>query len=228
MRVLTKFFIIISILLSFAATAGLIDNGTYSTDEVTGLDWLDINSATTRGKSYDDIEAELRDQNLEGWRFATSKEFDLMIKNQLGFAPDDYYSGRQYDGLSSLIAMMGSTASGVSDERPFKFLYGFVDSTNSKEAIVRQFGYKIPEGYFRPSTNAQWDTAKDTTSTSFGSFLVRENQYYSQQQYNSAPALASQDAVVADVEEVPEPSTFVMMFSALLFFGSRRLKKAKS
>ena len=39
---------------------------------------------------------------------------------------------------------------------------------------------------------------------------------------------ASIDAVVADVEEVPEPSTFVMMFSALLFFGSRRLKKAKS
>ena len=59
--------------LSISANAAIVDNGTYTTDTVSGLDWLDLTE--TRGLSYDYISSKSGvGQDFEGWRYATGIE----------------------------------------------------------------------------------------------------------------------------------------------------------
>ena len=59
--------------ISFNATASLIDNGTITTDDRTGLEWLDLTD--TVGMSYDQVTAQMIDGgSLAGWSYATSSQ----------------------------------------------------------------------------------------------------------------------------------------------------------
>ena len=72
------------ILLLLTATSGLVsaapftdtnftDNGDYTTDETTGLDWLDLTE--TSGRSYNDISAKLGSGGeFEGWSYASAAQ----------------------------------------------------------------------------------------------------------------------------------------------------------
>ncbi len=76
---------------SSAANAGLIiDNGHYTTDTVSGLDWLDITESTdtfpnTNVGSYDYISSQFgAGGEYEGWRYATIFELLGLINNATG------------------------------------------------------------------------------------------------------------------------------------------------
>ena len=52
------------------ASSQLLDNGNYTTDTHTGLDWLDLTE--TRGLSFDDVNSQMGiGQKYDGWRFAS-------------------------------------------------------------------------------------------------------------------------------------------------------------
>jgi hypothetical protein len=68
------------------AHAMLIDNGNYTTDTVTGLDWLDLTA--TRGESFDNIVAQMGPGGTyAGWRHATREEVKQFWINAGGAAP---------------------------------------------------------------------------------------------------------------------------------------------
>jgi hypothetical protein len=69
---------------SLPAQAALVDNGNYSTDDVTGLDWLHLDQ--TAGRSWGDVEANLTGGDFDGWRFATGEEFETMVTGMGGTA----------------------------------------------------------------------------------------------------------------------------------------------
>ena len=67
----------------YPAHANLVDMGNYSSDAVTGLDWLELTE--TKGLSWNDVTAQLGpDGTLEGWRYATGVEFDVMVTGMGG------------------------------------------------------------------------------------------------------------------------------------------------
>lgn len=76
---------------SLQSTAALIDNGSYTTDTATGLEWLDL--TTTNDQSLDEVTSRLGTGDLVGWRFATRTEYDVltMTPEFLAFAPDAHF-----------------------------------------------------------------------------------------------------------------------------------------
>jgi hypothetical protein len=68
---------------SYSAAVNFIDNGNYTTDTISGLDWLDIHETT--GRSYQYVTSRLSTGGAyEGWRYATSTEFLAMAGISLG------------------------------------------------------------------------------------------------------------------------------------------------
>jgi hypothetical protein len=68
-----------------SAYATIIDNGSFTTDTATGLDWLDITA--TLNQSYDQVTAQLGSGgSLQGWRYATGVEFNSLVSDYLGLS----------------------------------------------------------------------------------------------------------------------------------------------
>lgn len=69
--------------ISNAAALDFIDQGTYTTDSISGLDWLDL--TITTGQSYNQVSNQLAMGGLyHGWRYASAAEFNAMITNYTG------------------------------------------------------------------------------------------------------------------------------------------------
>ena len=67
-----------ALVLSTSVNAALIDNGTYTTDTISGLDWLDLTE--TNGFSYDDVSGQLSSGDVyDGWRYATVAEAENLF-----------------------------------------------------------------------------------------------------------------------------------------------------
>ena len=90
------------------ATAGLIDNTTYTTDTVTGLDWLDL--TVTRGLSYDDVVGQFSSGQLyEGWRFASRTEVWEFWTNAGGTGPFSGGAAGATNWVGQLQTLWGKT-----------------------------------------------------------------------------------------------------------------------
>ena len=152
--------------------AALIDNGTFTTDTATGLDWLDMSN--TDGNSYNQtLTAISAGGSLDGWRFATSAEFDGLINAAVGspYTPvgDD---AAIYSQMQTLINLLGSTY-GV--EANYLYSVGHVDSSALSNAHTRQFGWANGSfvGYVRPDSETYYDNIKGGSNVFVGAFLVR-------------------------------------------------------
>ncbi|MDQ8183179.1 VPDSG-CTERM sorting domain-containing protein [Pelagicoccus sp. SDUM812005] len=160
---------------SFQAQAVLIDNGDYTTDTETGLDWLDM--SFTIGKTYNDVLSATTGGSLSGWRFATTSEFDALISSAVGSIYTPTASGNDSSILvqmQNLVSLLGYTYSWTTTS---EYTVGFVDSSSLSFADARQFGYNNPNGFVRPASNTNWDASKDDDvfSSYRGSFLLRSS-----------------------------------------------------
>ena len=85
---------------SLTVNASLIDNGSYVTDTVSGLDWLDLTS--TQNNSYDDIVLRTStDGDLFGWDIANSTDVYSLFDAAGG---DGSYPGT--DSIGSLYSSL--------------------------------------------------------------------------------------------------------------------------
>lgn len=185
--------------LSTQLRASIIDNGTYTTDTVSNLDWLDM--SYTDGLSYNQTLALISGGSLNGWRFATSAEFNTLMEHAIGFPYINNYSTLQFSQLVSLSGLMGNTYGGPPD---YEYLVGYVESSSLSYADARQFGYirySFNEGYVRPESHSGWDSAKDSSDSNVGSFLVRTSNF----------------------SAIPEPTTItIWLFGGMGLAGYRR------
>lgn len=102
-------------LFAMPVSAEIIDNSTYTTDTVGGLDWLDVSSTT--GLSVDYISTQFGiGGDYEGWRYATGIEFNILINNYTGSTyhikdyTRHYYDEGVVDGLVELLGDTSGTA----------------------------------------------------------------------------------------------------------------------
>jgi hypothetical protein len=108
----------VSVTLAFSSAAVVaspvfIDNTTYTTDTISGLDWRDVTA--TQGQSYDSVSGQFGvGGNFEGYRYATGAEFNKLITNYTGTTIAPGYTGRTSlpleSDLGALITMLGATA----------------------------------------------------------------------------------------------------------------------
>lgn len=89
--------------LSTVVNAAIVDNGSYTTDTDSGLDWLDLTA--TAGMSYNQVSAQLGSGgSLEGWTYASRAQVGALWSAFGGDA--NYYNGfsTQNNGLFGVMA----------------------------------------------------------------------------------------------------------------------------
>jgi hypothetical protein len=160
---------------SYSAAVDFIDNGNYTTDTISGLDWLDINETT--GRSYQYVTSRLSTGGAyEGWRYATSTEFLAMAGNFTGKSYTDPYA-RNYEPtgtFTDLIDLIGITIDNSSNN--YSITAGLLSDTDTHG----RHRYAALLNYLVPSTNEAYVQAfngvlsDNTRSFTVGSFLVRD------------------------------------------------------
>lgn len=88
--------------------AMLIDNGAYTTDAATWLDWLDLTA--TRGLSFDDVSSQMAvGQPFAGWRFASRAEVTTFWADAGGIGPFTSEASGETDWVGRLESLWGKT-----------------------------------------------------------------------------------------------------------------------
>lgn len=99
-----KVLTLITLAFSLTANAALIDNGVYTSDTASGLDWLDLTE--TRGLSYFDVVSNIENGgSFSGWRYATIEELSAVTQQ---FGLDDIIFSSVTSELSASINLMNS------------------------------------------------------------------------------------------------------------------------
>jgi hypothetical protein len=182
------------------ARASIIDNGTYTTDTATGLDWLDVTASI--GLSFNQVSAQFgASQQFEGWRYATVAELTTLLANAGIAAPHNNSPATQLTLHQDVITLLGPTFTGTDltyTAGLTSLIHGGLIYACSSSACSSAGSQSIfnPQQFFLSGTGSREDT---------GSFLVRI----------TAP--------------VPEPSTWAMMilgFAGVGFLAYRRRNQA--
>ncbi|NOX09698.1 MAG: VPLPA-CTERM sorting domain-containing protein [Gammaproteobacteria bacterium] len=107
-----KFFkimmMMITLALSINVSASLIDKGTYTSDTVSGLDWLDLTATT--GLSYNYVSSQLGSGGLfDGWSYAGVMRIETLIQHAGGTSPFTGWTTINNGVVSSLLNTWGQT-----------------------------------------------------------------------------------------------------------------------
>lgn len=201
-----------------SAQASIIDNGTYTTDTVSGLDWLDV--TRTAGMSFNTVLSEIAvGGTLYGWRYATADQLAELVNG----LPITYTSNIPIPSVSSYARVTGSdriildgltTSLGITFSNSIYASHDRVNgltadamSTNSPYHYISTFesvdhnlaGYHFSQVSFRDSY--QHSTL---SNESVGSFLVRDTA----------------------ISPVPAPPAVILMLAGLGLLGlTKRFRK---
>ncbi len=191
---------LIAMLPSFAR-ATLIDNGYYTTDTESGLDWLDFTE--TLELSNSEVFAGLESGGIfEGWEYAISSQVIELFNNAGGSGVyDGSYDSNSHNGAATkLLDHMGVTY-------PLHQLYristvhffGDISEPDLAGFSIREW---IPDSHFDILEISEYKFALPYAELGKAHALVR-----------------------ASSKSVPEPSTLAIFALGMIGLASRRLKK---
>ena len=172
----------IALIISTSSNAALINNGTYTTDDATGLDWLDL--SITAGQSYNSVLA-----LNSGWRYATNSEvetlhghlFENFVPNINNGNSDSRYPGaysEMLDDITKMENLFGITHSdsyGIYsygmylDEADRIMLFGTLRYSDETYGTVYDFIWGLDFPYPDPG----WEQARVEDGSYSGALLVR-------------------------------------------------------
>jgi hypothetical protein len=158
-----------------AAIVGFIDNGNYTTDSFSGLDWLDITESTNR--SYIDVSAQFGiSGDYEGWRYATVAEVVNFFDNAGGTAPYSGDTDGQQSWVTDLLGLWGVTYTNTGNNGAFQITGDpWVSSATARSMIRLADNY--PPGSSNPNDFAlatpTLSFSDNQAGDAYGSALVR-------------------------------------------------------
>jgi len=100
----------------YAASTDIIDHGTYLSDSVSGLDWLDVTLSVNRSQ-YDVSSQFGNGGDYAGYRYATGVELNTLVARYTGTdtgVPLNHYVDHSGDVIDGLIRLLGSTTDSAS------------------------------------------------------------------------------------------------------------------
>lgn len=186
----TKQLLVMGICLIMTPTAGLAeqyDRGRFTTDPVSGLDWLDLHE--TIGRSYEQVANGAGGFLAEGWRIATAAELDDLFGRVTGVPDEIGVAGGDFEATVDLIACLGATLSfNVEAAVPVRFTdnglpvqqstIGAYDDLSEGSVGLAEVTVRFVEssGFTKV---LRWSTLDDfrppsTTDFQVGVFLVRD------------------------------------------------------
>lgn len=187
-----------------ATTYNLVDYGSYTLDENTGLEWLD--TSFTKGKSYNQVLDLLGNgQALEGWRYASYDEFKQIFTTR----------GYSINGTTEITAGTGP----IHDDLFFITLIDYLGATDTHSEKKDLLGLTSAD-YKNQTEDSQ---LYGLVSSTYNKPTI--NSYVSFSRYNdsrSASNLAS--FLVRVTTPVPEPESIAMLLMGLVFVRMRLRK----
>lgn len=182
-----------------AAQAALVDEGQYTLDTDTNIEWLNL--TLTQGVSYDSILAGQGGWTAAGWQFATLTQFEQLATAYIGPpincgnfpCPGGGFSEAYYLAAASVVSALGATYTSDGEDAQGFLTGGLLEG---RVGAGTQNAY-IPDG--------EWLTVSSGDAAQTGDFLVRSGDYVA----------------------TPEPQTLVMMLMGVagLWFAGRRQTK---
>ena len=136
MKLLTIALMISTIFASSHSNAAFIDNGNYTTDTSTGLDWLKLSETT--GTSYNTA---LDSLSSDGWRYATNTELDNIFWQIFVGYFDTNVGGETGLNYSSTWHSW-HYANQMTDAAEFQSVFGLTSNT---ETYTESYGMYIDE-----------------------------------------------------------------------------------
>jgi len=102
---------------TLTVNAALIDGGSVTRDDESGLEWLDLTLSTNR--SYNDVSGEFGiGGDYEGWRYASTTEIGLFFTHAGGTVPFTGLQGDDEAWIAELLGLWGVTTASSSPLHP--------------------------------------------------------------------------------------------------------------
>jgi hypothetical protein len=120
-------------------SAAIVDNDKFTTDTISGLDWMDVTE--TSGLSFDEVSVQLGIGGAyEGWRYATDIEFNTLVGNYTSKIITEFgFVNQEPNLIDGLVILLGSTLDTFYVKnygKTFDAYYGFTEG----EGVDRTFG----------------------------------------------------------------------------------------
>jgi len=170
---------------SFAASTDFTDNNTYTTDTISGLDWLDV--TISAGQSYNYVSSQFGSGGeYEGYQYATGSQVNQLVSNWTGnnIAPTNYgVVVHVEDLIDGLVLMLGDTYSnyfavnGGLPRQGLQYTFGITAGVQSASAQYLAMIWNDDYSEEVDWSSAQWASLnRDLEQMAhIGSFLVRES-----------------------------------------------------
>lgn len=152
------------------ANAALIDNGIYTTDTRTGLEWLDLTQTTSLSYNYVSSQLGVGGQ-FEGWKYANATELTSLFDSAGGTGPYNGWSNNNINVVDPLLLLWGITNQDSNTTESWFIMEG---TTNPG---FQRYGHLLTAPYpdidFMDIAITYDDYANDRETTFTGSALVR-------------------------------------------------------
>jgi len=209
-KFLTAAALVAALTIPTIVNAALIDNGTYTTDTYTGLDWLDLSE--TSGLSYNDARLLLPE-----WRYATNPE----VENLFSIVFNGFYStlnliSDPYTGLSR--TEDGTYSNQLRDVRNYQALFGVTKWVSATDRVT--YGLYLDEDNLLKFIGATYDP-NYTLYDPLGRTVIygteyTENEYFGNELTDRTIGSTFAGTYLVRTSAVPIPSTIWLLGSGLI------------
>jgi len=204
-----------------AASIDFIDNDTYTTDTISGLDWLDVTKSVDQ--SYNYVSSQFfKGGEYDGWQYATGYEFNSMVTNYTGsttittLTETVTHSEGSIDGL---VRLLGSTLDSLYlqiTSKTYDNYYGrdegeYLDYTLG---LLKDTRFTSSYHYLAMIYDNDVRQGSDDTTTAWSEL---QHPYYDKG-FHYGSYLVRQTTV----QTVPEPSTITLLLFSLISLSCRQ------
>ncbi|MDH5570575.1 MAG: hypothetical protein OEY89_02345 [Gammaproteobacteria bacterium] len=195
---------VISLLFSTSLSAALIDNNTYTTDTISGLDWLDL--SLTVNQAYNSVES-----LNPGWRYATNSEIENLFTTLFNGYFDTDTTQHLSDSNSGYINQNTDVIAfqelfGHTFNDPYVATYGLFEDENQTLHLMG--------AYISPIIN--FDILSGTTAVIGYDSIIFSPDYYNNQEDFREIAASTTGAYMVRATVVPIPAAVWLFCSGLI------------
>ena len=231
-----KIFFALVLTQSISASAAIVDLGNITRDTTTGLEWLDVTE--TVGLSFNDVQSLMvSGGEFEGWRYATTFEFEQLIINfgfpSTGSCSDgrlfcrELPSPRNFEIIEDIILTLGDVGDLWFDEKNFSvdvssegagFTYGLLAENYNGNPNYKSAALILDGEYVLRDTGEPSSDRADIVSSLQGSIGTSQRTGGSEGTFGSY--------LVRDITPVPIlPAWFLFLSSISCLIGFKRKTK---